>query len=212
MIFLILGYGIPKDILKDENYNLYLKIAFNQIFDVAKEKSATIIFSGGKTGNLPPYKRTEANEMARLFKTITNGHEKQQNWKILKEDKSISTLENLVNGYEMVERKKLAGIIYIICEKTREKRIGIIAKKIFKNKVKIISIDFDQSDNRYLPEKEIEERENKALKNYLIALSDAKKYKGHHDLCLKKFDFLKKQKPNNYTKAVRQYWKIENKI
>jgi hypothetical protein len=33
-IFLILGHGIPKNILKDENCNFYLKMVFNKIYDV----------------------------------------------------------------------------------------------------------------------------------------------------------------------------------
>jgi len=70
-IFLVFGYGIPKNILKDENYNFYLKIVFNRIYDItskSKSKKTLIICSGGKTDMFKPYKRTEADEMIRLLK------------------------------------------------------------------------------------------------------------------------------------------------
>lgn len=40
-IFLILGHGVPKDILKDENYNLYLKSVFNKIYDLKIQNKIT---------------------------------------------------------------------------------------------------------------------------------------------------------------------------
>lgn len=72
-IFLVFGYGIPKDILKDENYNFYLKMVFNQIYNLVIEKNIdnpVIICSGGKTDMYKPYKRTESTEMTKLFKSI----------------------------------------------------------------------------------------------------------------------------------------------
>lgn len=44
-IFLILGYGIPKNIFKDKNYNFYLKTVFNKVYDlVTKNKIKAPIF------------------------------------------------------------------------------------------------------------------------------------------------------------------------
>lgn len=72
-IFLVFGYGVPKNILKDENYNFYLKIVFNKIYDlVVKNKiyKPITICCGGETDMFKPYKRTEADEMIKLFKTL----------------------------------------------------------------------------------------------------------------------------------------------
>ena len=49
-IFLVFGYGIPKNILKDENYNFYLKMVFNKIYDLATKndiKNPVIIVTEG---------------------------------------------------------------------------------------------------------------------------------------------------------------------
>jgi len=72
-IFLVLGYGIPKNILVDENYNFYLKITFNTIFNIVQKNNITepiIICTGGKTDMYPPYKRSEGEEMVRFFKHL----------------------------------------------------------------------------------------------------------------------------------------------
>ena len=74
-IFLILGYGIPKNISKDGNYNFYLKIVFNRIFEITIKKcliEPLVILSGGKTDCFSPYARTEAEEMTKLFNKLKN--------------------------------------------------------------------------------------------------------------------------------------------
>lgn len=93
--FLIPGYGVPKNILKDENYNFYLKIILNAIFDLTvkkKQEKSVIIFSGGKTDCYRPYKRTEADEMIKLFRSLIN-HARlgavTKNWQLIPEKKSV---------------------------------------------------------------------------------------------------------------------------
>ncbi len=53
--------------------NFYLKIVFNKIYDlVVKNKiyKPITICCGGETDMFKPYKRTEADEMIKLFKTL----------------------------------------------------------------------------------------------------------------------------------------------
>jgi len=61
-IFIIPGYGIPKDILKDEPYRKYLGLVFNHIYQIClnkDENKPVIIFCGGNTDIFKPYTRTE---------------------------------------------------------------------------------------------------------------------------------------------------------
>jgi len=74
-IFLIFGYGIPKNILKNENYNFYLKMVFNRIYDIivkTKVRKPLVICSGGKTDIFKPYNRTEAEEIIKFLKKLRN--------------------------------------------------------------------------------------------------------------------------------------------
>jgi hypothetical protein len=73
-VFIIFGYSpIPQDVMNDENYNIYLKVAFNYIYSIAarkKKNEPIILFCGGNTDTIPPYQRTEAEELSKLFKSL----------------------------------------------------------------------------------------------------------------------------------------------
>ncbi|MDD5172809.1 MAG: hypothetical protein PHG59_01550, partial [Patescibacteria group bacterium] len=135
-IFLVFGYGIPKNILKDENYNFYLKMVFNKIYDfVVKNKivKPIIITCGGETDMLKPYKRTEAAEMIKLFSAFIKErpflNPITKNWLFIPENKSLSTLENLLNSNKIIQKQKIKkASFFIFCEQTCEKRIKILAK------------------------------------------------------------------------------------
>jgi len=68
-VFIVMGYGVPQDIMADGNYAVYLRNVFNHIYDEASRRKVEpiIIFSGGKTDLFKPYKRTEAGEMIKFF-------------------------------------------------------------------------------------------------------------------------------------------------
>lgn len=210
-VFIILGYGIPKDILEDENYNIYLKMAFNSIFDIStKEKTApVIIFCGGKTDMLEPYERTEADEMLRLFDALMNrGHCKEitKDWKLIAEDRSISTLENLIFAKEVIEKEKLQSReIYLIFEATRFNRIKTLSEKIFDNEVGLIPFDFSQNAQRYAKVELIQKKENNALKFDMLLIGKEISFEEYHDMYLKKMGILRTH-PKNHDEAVKKLW------
>ena len=112
-VIIIFGYGIPKNILKDENYNFYLKMIFNKIYDLSTKKSIDdnpiIICSGGKTDIYKPYHRSEAEEMIKFFKAFTKKpylKEITKKWNFVAEKTSLSTLENFLNT------KKILNYLY----------------------------------------------------------------------------------------------------
>lgn len=216
--FLVLGYGVPKNILKDENYNFYLKMVFNKIYNEVLEKNVSkpvIIFSGGKTDCFKPYKRNESDEMIKLFKVLKNRQvvkSKTNDWQMVVERTSLSTLENFLESLKLI--KKLNEVnITVFCEYTRKKRIQRLIKRVFdkKYKVSINSIDFDVSQNRYLGRDFIEKREKGALKEELKALQNKKSLEEYHQQNLEKINFLRNKSPKNHVKDLKEYWRLKLK-
>lgn len=215
-IFLVCGYGVPKNILVDENYNFYLKIVLNKIYSlVTKNKidQPLIILAGGKTDIFKPYKRTEAGEMIKLFKNII----KQKpflkpitkNWLFVAENTSISTLENLLNAQQIISQRKIKQAnVFVFCEQTREQRIKILAKKILaKNcSFQVVPIDFDISANRYLPSEYLSKKENAELKHCFWALQKPENLKQHHEMVEEKLKFFRQADWSKNTNAVIKSW------
>jgi len=218
-IFLVFGYGIPKNILKDENYNFYLKMVFNQIYELVIKNGINdpiIICSGGKTDMYKPYKRTEGAEMVKLIKSIAKRPFLKQvtkDWLFIPEKTSLSTLENFLNCKAILKKRGIQNTnLSIFCEKTRERRIKRLAKETVDKdyNFQVLPIDFDVSENRYLDPKFIEKKEKLVLKHDLWALQSPENLKKYHKLFEEKFEFLRKAGPNAHTRAVREWW--EKKI
>lgn len=209
---------MPKNILKDENYNFYLKMVFNGIYDlVAKNKIARpiIIFSGGKTDCYKLYKRNEADEMIKLFRALSKKSflkEVVKNWLFISEKRSLSTLENFLRCKEIILKRKIKKAnLYIFCEQTRERRVKILAGKIFGKSytTRVIPIDFDVSLNRYLDQKFIAKKEQEELKHTLWALKSPENLKEHRKLFKEKIRFLRKYEPDKHAEAVKKYWELK---
>jgi hypothetical protein len=215
-VFLIFGYGVPKNILKDENYNFYLKMVFNKIYDTAiKDKSAKslIICCGGKTDIIKPYKRTEAEEIIKFFAKLIEQKPFlnliTKNWLFIPEKRSLSTLENLINSKKIIQKRKIKKAnFFIFCEQTREKRIKILVKKIFdKNyNFQVVPTDFDVSANRYLPLEYLTKKESAELKHSLWVLKSPENLKKHHKVFEEKLDYFRKVGHKAHVNAVKEWW------
>ncbi len=215
-VFLIFGYGVPKNILKDKNYNFYLKMVFNKIYGfVVKNKinKPIIITCGGETDILRSCKRTEADEMIKLFsafikerpflKPIT------KNWLFIPENKSLSTLENLLNSNKIIQKRKIKKAnFFIFCEQTRKKKIKVLAKKILNKNYNflVVPIDFDISINRYLPVEYLAKKESAELKHSLWALQIPENLKKHHKVSEEKLEYFRKVGHKAHVNAVKKWW------
>ena len=215
-VFLIFGYGVPRDILKDEIYNFYLKMVFNKIYDFAvknKIDKPIIITCGGPTDMIKPYKRTEADEMIRFFKVFIKERSFlksiTKDWVFISENKSLSTLENFLHGNKIIQKRKIIkACIYVFCEKTREKRIKIIGKKVLNKNydLKVIPIDFDTTENRYLPIEYLVKKESVELEHSLWALKNTKNLEKHHKVFEEKFEYFRKFGNKKHVNAVKMWW------
>lgn len=214
-IFLVFGYGVPKNILKDEAYNFYFKMIFNKIYDLVIRDNINrpfIIFSGGKTDCFKPYKRNEADEMIKFFRTLSKRpflRKVTKAWFLIPEKKSLSTLENFLNCKKIISKRKIKQAnLYIFCEQTREKRIKILAKKIFNKNYHclIIPIDFDTSPNRYLDPKFIAKKERAELRHTSWALQGPENLKKHHKVFRGKIDYFRKSDLSKNPGIIKKWW------
>jgi hypothetical protein len=190
---LICGYGVPKNILKDQNYNSYLTQVFNFLFDRFANQPGTVVLSGGPTDCFAPYRRTEAKEMLCWFQDKTR-HLKKQNkislkWKFRLESKSLSTVENL-----LYSKSLLNGKIFIFAEKTRTARVKKLTKQIFDTEAKNIFFDFDGSETRYKT-LAIKKREQKAMRLELSCINNPKQLKKRRGLVKEKLSLMRKYGP-----------------
>lgn len=213
-IFLILGYGIPKEVQKDFNYRCYLSLVLNAIYTTVTTQQVMqpmIICSGGKTDVFPPYKRNEGDEMLRFFKEIIKQKPSlkkiTRDWKFIPEKTSLSTLENLLNTKKIIEKRNIQPYsLTIFCEATRTKRITVLAKKIFSFPVRVVPIDFDVSANRYLDPEFLHKKERTVQRKDLWALESEENFKKYHQVFEEKLAFLRKAGPKKHEQAIQQWW------
>jgi uncharacterized phage-like protein YoqJ len=211
---LINGYGVPKDIFKDDSYRTYLNHLFNVVYEssVREGLEPVIIFSGGKTDMFKPYQRTEAGEMAKYFKALAKRPfvaKVTKTWKYELESRALSSLENMLFARELLKKKypriKSGTIAF---EQTRAQRIQAVAKEIFNksDELTFLPIEFDISVNRYDLEL-VDKKEKYALKMDLWSLESTKNLKMHHDVFADKIKTLRQAGPVHHQEAVQEWWK-----
>lgn len=191
-LFAIPGYGIPDDIAHDENYRTYLNVAFNTIVARAVGKPAVITFHGGPTRCTPPFKGTEATVMAAMVQKLASRpfvRPQTKQWTFVREAKSLSTLQNILYLKDIVDAQKVhPKNVTIFCEWTRERRIRLLAKKIFGCAVEVVPIDFDVSESRYA---DWEAREAGVVQSALWALRSPENLAKEREFFRKKIVYIR---------------------
>lgn len=210
-LFLVFGYGIPKDIFQDDNYKTYLGITFNTIFDQVQKtrRDAYIIFSGGKTAMAEPYTRSEAGEMKKYFEFLLERpflNEYAKRVHLLTEEESYSTLENILFTKKITENKDInPENIHIFIEKNRKRRVEVLAKKIFERPAKVHAIDFDKNEARYMDPAKIRQKENMELIKALWALEKPENMQKYHELFKERINLLRKADPKDHAKIQQEF-------
>lgn len=209
-LFIVCGYGVPKDVTTDINYRSYLNIAFNSIYATAGEDPVHIILCGGPTNGIPPYELTEAHVMNTYMQTHLQTVERygqKLNWNIHLEERSLSSLENLVYAKDLIQEKGLTGEITVFCEETRYQRNKTIGEMVFGSPIHVQSIDFDVSKNRYLDPALIEKKERAATESDIWTLDDQDRRSSHHAFYQAKIDWFREQEARGISHVdVVQEW------
>ncbi len=209
-IFLVLGYGVPADIFADDGYRAYLGYVFNQIYeDTRREPGCVrIVFCGGHTDMLPPYRRSEAGEMKRYFAHFMRRdcvRSATRDWMLLAESASLSTLENLLNAHRLLEERRLGGHLFIFCEFTRRARVRRLARIVF-GAARIRPVDFSLSSNRYLGADYLRVKEREAAAFDRWALASPENFRRYHANFVEKFAFLRSYGPDRRQEAIKAWW------
>lgn len=217
-LYLVLGYGTPKDITKDSNYQTYLRMVVNAIYSDCTQNPRAVpwsVFSGGLTSMFRPYRKTEAGEMMRGFRALlrTRGLRKASSqWRLLAEARSLSTLENLVFSKVVLRTKRVtSGQLTIFCEHTREKRIWALARLVFGSKFRVTvhPVDFDTSSNRYLAPDFLKQKERTGLKRALWALKSKANFLRYRAMYRNRLTWLRHHTSARHDTAVQAWWEKE---
>ena len=135
-------------------------------------------------------------------------------WTLVLEPKAISTLENFLFSKAILQKRKIRKAnVFLFCEKSRERRIKILAKKILgKNYcIKVIPIDFDISSNRYAGREFLAKKEALELKHSAWVLQSPENLKKHHEAFAEKLTYLRTVKPEDQVKAIKKWWESKMK-
>lgn len=208
--YIILGYGVPKNITRDFNYQLYLRAVFNMIYQEMVEKNIqpVVIPSGGPTDLFKPYRRTEAGQMVRELRRLTKALPRRfrSAWSFIAEPLSFSTLENLQFTKKYARRFRQ---VTIFCEITRTRRIQQFARLVYGRgiRVRVVGIDFDVTANRYSDPKLLRKKEKVFSDFDRWALRSPANMRRHHELYVEKIRrFRQKKTSKEHIRLVGQWF------
>ncbi|HPI67224.1 MAG TPA: hypothetical protein PKZ16_01620 [bacterium] len=129
-----------------------------------------------------------------------------KSWQYKLENKSLSTMENILFANKIIENTKIDKNIFIFVEQTRVLKIKTLAKKIIKNKFQIIPLDFDLSINRYRDPEFLKRKELADLKISLMVLSDKKIYNYYRKILKDKVTYFRQMGPTQHREAINNWW------
>lgn len=145
MNIIINGYGVPKDIFRDQNYHAYLGQILNYLWVNYSQQKLNIILCGGNSDMYKPYKRTEAGEMYKWLHPRFKKLGLNKNWQLIKNNSGLSAVENLLSSQELIN----SGAIIYFCEMTRKVKSQKLVSQIFGKESQVMAIEFDTSPARY---------------------------------------------------------------
>jgi hypothetical protein len=109
----------------------------------------------------------------------------------------------------LLSKRKLSvepASVTVFCEWTRRKKQARFGREVFKHRVTVVGIDFDQSANRYLDPDFISKKEALDMKASMRALKNPADFRKLHAMLEEKFRILREAGPKNHVKAVKAYW------
>lgn len=167
LVAIINGYGVPKDIRTDYAYHAYLVQVLNWLWERHRTHAITIVPCGGKTDMRRPYRRTEAEEIAKWLRPRIVGLGLASRWRVRPIATELSALENMLAA---VKRYPNDAIVYF-CERTRLRKMRALVERVLGARATVVGIEFDGSAPRYNVKGRIAlERED--LRYSLAALED----------------------------------------
>ena len=119
-VFIVPGYHMPRDFFIDEAYNKYFNFVCREIKKISAADKVIIVLSGGNIDMDEPYNRILSKEMKGPFSVIADGY--NLNYSIFTEEKSLSSIENLIYSKDIINSIDGEKEIYIFSDLQRADR------------------------------------------------------------------------------------------
>ncbi len=188
-IVVVPGYGLPTDIFADEMYEKYFRVVKRKINEYGDEEMH-LIFCGGNTDLDPPYVRTEAEEMKKLWELKFG----KPNVKVWLEKESLSSLDNQVGAKKIMETNGWKVLPLLFCERTRLERIRLIAKWVYGAEVEVIPVDLYTEEQ--LKDLTLMTAKEEAQKMAVLwAIQNETNLNKYRQMFVEKFRILREAKP-----------------
>lgn len=214
-VYLIFGYGIPRDILRDAAYRAYLGGVFSFISrDVARRRvrQPVVIASGGPTDCFPPFRRLEGVELLRGFRALASPSA-TRSWRLLTERTAPSTLENITGSRDVLRRRRIRpGSITMFCEPSRARRVRTIGRRVFERvPLRVVAIPFPAPTEPSQNRRAIAAKERRAIAYDSWALRSPANFRRYHALYRRKLEFTRQLGPKHghpqlTGPALRGWW------
>jgi hypothetical protein len=203
-IFIVPGYHLPKDISKDEVYKIYFNYVCQEIKKTCLNgEKITVLLSGGNIDMDQPFDRILSKEMKESFLATSNSY--NLNCTLFTEEKSLSSIENLIYSKEIIDEIEGDKLIYIFSDLQRAKRTQLTADIIFKN-YKLLTIDLSSKEERNNQEI-VEKKENLALNFSLWALKNKDNLEEFKQVYVDKFKLLRSVSADKRKETEINWWK-----
>lgn len=203
-IFIVPGYHLPKDISKDEVYKIYFNYVCQEIKKTCLNgEKITVLLSGGNIDMDQPFDRILSKEMKESFLATSNSY--NLNCILFTEEKSLSSIENLIYSKEIIDEIEGDKLIYIFSDLQRAKRTQLTADIIFKD-YKLLTIDLSSKEERNNQEI-VEKKENLALNFSLWALKNKDNLEEFKQVYVDKFKLLRNVSADKRKETEINWWK-----
>ncbi len=202
-VYIVPGYHLPKDINNDQTYMKYFDYVCIEIKKISNDEKVLIVLSGGNIDMDEPFDKILSKEMMKLFEKYKTKY--NLNCLIKTEEKSLSSLENLLYSRDIIDEFNDKNEIYIFSDTQRLSRMKVLADNVFDNP-KMLGIDLSQSEEKQNADT-VNKKEELATKFSLWALRSEKNFEKFRNIYSEKYAYLRTIPPENRKSAEIEWWK-----
>lgn len=201
--FIIPGYHLPNNIENDEKYIKYFDFACKEIVRISNSEKVLVILSGGNIDMDKPFDRILSKVMLPLFNSYIDKY--NINCLVKTEEKSLSSLENLIYSKDILDEFKENFDIYIFSDKQRLDRSKILSDKVFDNPI-MLGVDISHELEKQNAEV-VNKKEELATKFSLWALNSKDNFDKFKSVYNEKYAYLRTISPEKRKEAEIEWWK-----
>lgn len=215
---IVCGYCASEDIYSDPRFAQYLNdlASLLQCLKLTSDSNSklVILFSGGPTRQQPPFDKTEAAEMARLWQKIVQekGDALLAVIPVIKEDRSLSTVENIVYSLKAIPEEYLPiQRLHVFSRPSRRQLLERISTLAAGSSVEVsveTSLAFDPHYKESLAPAKPERNSEQSLQATLWALQSEENLERYRQVYVAKYALLR-ERPNISNDELEDWWEMQ---